>query len=164
MKHTDRGFTLIELMIVVAIIGILASLAMSAYQTFSVRAQVGEGMSMAAAAKTPVVDAFHQTGQPPADRTEAGMSPVPSETRGKYVSSVNIVDGRVDVTFGNDAHAEISGRTVSFTPYMSGQNSVSWRCGWALPPPGSPLTGGGVTSAHQDPGVSLRYLPAACRP
>ena len=164
MNRTENGFTLIELMIVVAIIGILASLAVAAYQTYAVRTQVAEAVSMAAAAKTPVVDAFLQSGQPPADRTEAGMSPLATDTRGSYVSGVDVDDGRVDVTFGNRAHAEIFGRTLSFTPYLSGPNSIVWRCGAAAAPAGAPLSGGGVTSTHQDPGIEVRYLPSVCRP
>ncbi|MBT8102158.1 MAG: pilin [Gammaproteobacteria bacterium] len=164
MKHIEKGFTLIELMIVVAIIGVLASLGMAAYQTYAVRAQVAEALNMAASAKTPVVDAYHQTGRPPAGRVESGMSPLPEDTRGNYVAGVDISDGRIDITFGNDAHAEIFGRTISFTPYLSGQNSISWRCGAALAPAGAPLTGGGVTSVHLAPGVAVRYLPSACRP
>jgi type IV pilus assembly protein PilA len=164
MNRNQKGFTLIELMIVVAIIGILASLAMTAYQTYLVRAQIAEGVNMAGAAKTPIVDAFLQTGTPPADRTEAGMSPLATDTSGKYVESVAINDGRIDVTFGHDAHAEIFGRTVSFTPYMSGGNSVVFRCGAAPAPAGAPLTDGTVSSSYLAPTVSQRYLPAACRP
>lgn len=165
MKTVQKGFTLIELMIVVSIIGILASLAMAAYQTYAVRAQVAEGVNMAGAAKTPVIDAFHQTGQPPADRVESGMSAAPTDTRGKYVASVNVFEGRIDVTYGNDAHAEIFGRTISFTPYASsGLNSIAWQCGAATAPAGQTLRGGGVISAHQPPSVDTRYLPGACRP
>ena len=164
MKTRQSGFTLIELMIVVAIIGILASLAVSAYQTYTVRAQVSEGVQMAAGAKAPVVDAFNMDGEPPAGRTEAGMSPLATDTKGKYVGSVNIVNGRVDVTFGNDAHVEIVNETLSFTPYVSGSGSIVWRCGFAPAPTNTTeLSGNGVDAVHIDPTVAERYLPSVCR-
>lgn len=166
MKRQDAGFTLIELMIVIAIIGILASMAITAYQTYTVRAQVAEGLNMAAGAKAPIVDAYNMTGAPPTDRTAAGMTPLATDTQGKFVSQVDIVNGRVDITYGKDVHADIFGDTISVTPYMSGTGSILWRCG-AAPVPGgagtTELTGGGVTSAHLAPTVDLRYLPSSCR-
>ena len=164
MKTPQSGFTLIELMIVVAIIGILASLAVSAYQTYTVRAQVSEGLNMAVGAKAPVVDAFNMSGEPPADRVAAGLTPVPTDTKGRYVAQVDIFEGRVDVTFGNQVHQEVFGDTISFTPYTSPSGSIVWRCGAAPVPAGTvPLTGNGVTSAHQAPTVETRYLPSSCR-
>jgi type IV pilus assembly protein PilA len=164
MRKIDRGFTLIELMIVVAVIGILASIAVTAYQTYTVRAQVAEALNMAAGAKTPVVDAFNMTGSPPTDRATAGMSAPPTDTQGKYVSSVDIDDGRVDITFGNDAHQDIQSGVVSFTPYMSPSGSIIWRCAAAGAPAGTvPLSGGGVTSVHVAPTIEIRYLPSSCR-
>ena len=161
MPVRERGFTLIELMIVVAIIGILASLAVAAYQTYTVRAQITEGINMAGRAKVPVVEAYTNDGTAPANRTAAGMTPAPTDTSGGYVSQVDIINGRIVVTFGGpQAHSDIIGDTLSLTPYESSTNSVAWRCGFAGPPPGDLLNGG---DPHQDPTVDRRYLPSICR-
>ena len=167
MPNNARGFTLIELMVVVAIIGILASLAVSTYQTFIVRGQVAEAINFAANAKVPLIDAFNSTGRPPATRVEAGLTPNPGDTSGAFVSAVNIQNGRLDITFGNDAHQAIFGETLSITPYRSAAagGSFIWRCGTGDVPAGAvPLSGGGVTAAYQPGTVEERYLPSTCRP
>jgi type IV pilus assembly protein PilA len=163
MKKLQKGFTLIELMIVVAIIGILAAIAIPAYQDYTIRAQVSEGMSLAAAAKTAVAETFLNRGTAPANRTAAGMTANAVDTSGKYVLSVEVTNGSITITYGNDAHQRISAagsNTLTLTPYMSIDQSVVWRCGNAAAPTPSLMTGAGYTA----PTVSSNYLPSACRP
>jgi len=161
MLNRRRGFTVIELMIVVAIVGILASLAVSAYQTYIVRAQISEGLGFAAGARAPIVNAYTSGGVAPANRAAAGMTPLATDSRGSYVSSVEITDGRIDVTFGGPlAHQDIIGQTVSVTPYETPGNTIVWRCGNTPAPGGNPLNGG---APHIAPTLDIRYLPASCR-
>jgi type IV pilus assembly protein PilA len=165
MTKLQKGFTLIELMIVVAIIGILAAIAIPAYQDYTIRAQVSEGMNLAAAAKAAVAETFLNTGEAPANRTEAGMSTNATDTNGKYVQSVGVTNGVITITYGFEANAALTNATLQLTPWVTPDGSVAWQCGGANQPEGT-------TSAMGDEGSGgslvtddlLRYLPAACRP
>jgi len=159
--RNSPGFTLVELMIVIALIGVLASLAVAAYQTYTVRAQVAEGLDFAGNLKTQVASAYTDAGIAPVNRVAAGLTPAATDSRGSYVAAIDIDRGRIDITFGGAlAHQDIVGTVVSLTPYETESKSVVWRCGAASAPAGGILAGG---AGHVLPSLNERYLPSNCR-
>ena len=168
MTKLQKGFTLIELMIVVAIIGILAAIAIPAYQDYTIRAQVTEGLNLAAAAKAAVAETFLNRGTGPVGRVEAGMSANATDTNGKYVTQVDVVNGVIEITYGYEANQKIAAgnETLELVPYVTPDGSVVWQCGGAPAPSGSAtLMSGAATGGGTLAGANfVRYLPAACRP
>jgi type IV pilus assembly protein PilA len=169
MKSVQKGFTLIELMIVVAIIGILAAIAIPAYQNYTIRAQVTEGLNLADGWKTSVSEFYAQNGTFPqsvtTDATAASNTVMyaAGATTGKYVSGVQMVKGAITVTYSNAtpyvANKAIDKATLALTPYLSKNNDIVWVCGQATAPTTATLDASvnlGTTN------VSVQYLPGAC--
>jgi type IV pilus assembly protein PilA len=158
MKMVQKGFTLIELMIVVAIIGILAAIAIPAYQDYIIRAQVSEALAMASAAKAAVAESFANTGAWPADNLAAGIG-VATDIKGKYVDSVTVANGGITVEFSAGANAKLAPESLGLTPANSVNGDVIWFCGKSAVVDGTVVATDGTTTA----GLLNKYLPSNCR-
>lgn len=158
MHGKQRGFSLIELMIVVSIIGILASIAMPAYQDYSVRAQVSDGFVLLHNVKQAIAESFTVTGVMPASRAEANLPAAANSTQSKYVAGVDVdTGGAIIVQYGNSANAQISGKTIQLTPYIQADRSIVWRCGNADAP------GGATTATYSAGTMNTNFMPQICR-
>jgi type IV pilus assembly protein PilA len=153
MKNMQKGFTLIELMIVVAIIAILAAIAIPAYQDYIVRSQVSEALVLGSGPETAVAEYYQNKGDVPKSNAEAGVAPAAS-IGGNYVKSINIeTTGIITATmgtgtgtgFGAKANTKVAENTLELSPTFS-TGSIAWTC----------RTGGTKP-------LPAKYLPSSCR-
>ncbi len=176
MKAIQKGFTLIELMIVVAIIGILAAIAIPAYQDYTIRAQVSEGMTLAGDIKAGVAEFMAQTGRWPVDLIEAGVVEVgggAADKAARYVASIAVSNGTIQIVYGRDANDRINAdpgtsatSTLDIQPYVNANGDVVWLCGNADPPvaPATDVPSPGATASDPVATTLLdKHMPASCR-
>lgn len=154
-----RGFTLIEMMIVVAIIGIVSSYALPNYMSQIVARQIQEGIGLASAYQPDIVKYYRLNGRFPSDNETLGIPPA-DKILGNYVTRVSVDDGVVNITFGHYVNKVVENKVLSLRPLIvtgSPQSPIGWSCGYREPPPG--MTGIGVNQS-----TALRSMvPLDCR-
>ena len=170
MNTLQKGFTLIELMIVVAIIGILAAIAIPAYQDYTIRAQVSEGLSLASDVKAGVAEYTAQTGDWPTDLIQAGMGSLATldDKSGRYVQQLDVSNGTIIVTYGRDANSKINGSVLTLQPLVNTNGDVVWMCGKSIQPQNTYVNSGGAAGGGTDSDtgsttLSDKHMPASCR-
>ena len=139
MKSVQKGFTLIELMIVVAIIGILAAIAIPQYQDYTIRARITEALNLAAPAKLAIAETYASTGVFPADNLASGLA---ATINSKYVADLSVAGAFITITL-RQIHTNVDGTTITLEATTDAADSrVEWTC----------------TSTADD-----KYMPANCR-
>lgn len=142
MKRTQQAFTMIELMTVLAIIGVLTAFALPTYQNYSIRAQIAEGLGLTGPLTLAIAAYRNDNGVYPGNNADAALPP-PDGYAGRFVDSIGINGSVISILYGNEAHALIRGRFVTLSATGS-DGSVRWTC-----------AGGGT--------ISNSYLPPSCR-
>jgi type IV pilus assembly protein PilA len=154
-----RGFTLLELMVVVGIVAILALLAVPTYQDKFIRDQIAEALPLADIAKPPVALSWAALQKLPADNAAAGL-PVADKIVNNYIKSVSIEGGAINVTFGNKAHGTVLGKILTLRPAVVEDAPivpVTWVCGYATAPDKMTIKGENKTN------IPPALLPVRCR-
>jgi type IV pilus assembly protein PilA len=167
MKSVQQGFTLIELMIVIAIIGILAAIAIPAYQNYTIRAQVSEGLSLAGGIETAFDECYANHGTAAgACKSLTGLG-INNTISGTYVTNMAYNTGVITATYGGaNANSAISGMTITLAAYASPNGDISWICSG----PTKNNVPAGLTVVNNGLGVSAgtvpnaAYVPSSCNP
>ncbi|HEZ7264633.1 TPA: pilin [Neisseria meningitidis] len=162
MNTLQKGFTLIELMIVIAIVGILAAVALPAYQDYTARAQVSEAILLAEGQKSAVTEYYLNHGEWPANNSSAGVA-TSSEIKGKYVQSVEVKNGVVTAEMkSSGVNNEIKDKKLSL--WAKRQNgSVKWFCGQPVTRDDANASADVTADNGTDKKIDTKHLPSTCR-
>ncbi|HID8601766.1 TPA: pilin [Neisseria meningitidis] len=161
MNTLQKGFTLIELMIVIAIVGILAAVALPAYQDYTARAQVSEAILLAEGQKSAVTEYYLNHGEWPKNNTSAGVASS-STIKGKYVKEVTVANGVITATMlSSGVNKEIQGKKLSLWAKRQ-DGSVKWFCGQPVTRNAANAKATDVAAANGKK-IDTKHLPSTCR-
>ncbi|HEZ6294180.1 TPA: pilin [Neisseria meningitidis] len=161
MNTLQKGFTLIELMIVIAIVGILAAVALPAYQDYTARAQVSEAILLAEGQKSAVTEYYLNHGKWPGNNSSAGVATSASDIKGKYVEKVEVANGVITATMlSTGVNKEIQGKKLSLWAKRQ-DGSVKWFCG--QPVTRNANADDDVAAANGNGKIDTKHLPSTCR-
>ncbi|HHS1657025.1 TPA: pilin [Neisseria meningitidis] len=162
MNTLQKGFTLIELMIVIAIVGILAAVALPAYQDYTARAQVSEAILLAEGQKSAVTEYYLNHGEWPANNSSAGVASSATDIKGKYVEKVEVKNGVVTAEMkSSGVNKEIQGKKLSLWAKRQA-GSVKWFCGQPVTRTGTGTNSDDVTADDTNK-IDTKHLPSTCR-
>ena len=159
MRRASAGFTWIEVVLILAVMGILAAMAFPALQDQALKKQVKEALALAVVAKSGVQAAWSAGGEMPGDNKAAGI-PEPEKIIGSFVSAVNVEDGAVTLTLGNQASRQLHGKRLTVRPAVVADQAVvpiAWLCHAFPVPNGMEVKGMDATD------VPPQWLPVECR-
>ncbi|HGO8864029.1 TPA: pilin [Neisseria meningitidis] len=163
MNTLQKGFTLIELMIVIAIVGILAAVALPAYQDYTARAQVSEAILLAEGQKSAVTEYYLNHGIWPKNNTSAGVATSATDIKGKYVEKVEVNNGVITATMlSSGVNKEIQGRKLSLWAKRQA-GSVKWFCGQPVTRTAADADAVKADTAANDKKIDTKHLPSTCR-
>ncbi len=157
--RNTQGFTLIELMIVISIIGILASISIPQYQQYTHRAQIAEALSLVSDIESQVNSYYKDRGKFPANNAQAGLPPA-DKIIGNYITSMEVENGAIHTTLGNRVFNTLKGKILTIQPIVvkgSPMSPISFSCGYAGAPKGMETVGKNKTN------IEKYTLPSACR-
>ncbi|MBH5938633.1 pilin [Neisseria meningitidis] len=161
MNTLQKGFTLIELMIVIAIVGILAAVALPAYQDYTARAQVSEAILLAEGQKSAVTEYYLNHGTWPSNNSDAGVASTATDIKGKYVKEVKVANGVITAEMkSSGVNKEIQGKKLSLWAKRQ-DGSVKWFCG--QPVERAAKAKDDVTAATGTDKIDTKHLPSTCR-